>query len=139
MNNFNPFKLKQSRTAAVLAVGLLLLAFFIFLRSCEYGTGLPCMIYTLTGLYCPGCGSGRAMVALSKGNLSAAIGYNIAAVILLPFLVAYFVIKAIEFILGKNIIDKKIPHSLLYGILALLFIYGILRNIPLDIFNILRP
>ena len=79
------------------------------------------------------------MVALSKGNLSAAFGYNMAAVVLLPFLAVYFILKAIEFILGKNIIDKKIPHSLLYGILALLFIYGILRNIPLDIFNFLRP
>lgn len=41
----------------------------------------PCPVYTLTGVYCPGCGSGRAFSALAEGQLAAAAAYNPLAVL----------------------------------------------------------
>ena len=40
------------------------------------GAELACPFYRLTGLYCPGCGSGRAVRALLHGHLLQALSYN---------------------------------------------------------------
>ena len=45
----------------------------------------PCPFHYLTGLYCPGCGSLRAIHHLLHGNLQAAWAMNPLAVLLLPF------------------------------------------------------
>ncbi|MGA8200207.1 MAG: DUF2752 domain-containing protein, partial [Candidatus Sulfotelmatobacter sp.] len=47
----------------------------------------PCPLHYLTGWYCPGCGSLRALHQLLHGNLSAAWALNPLTVLLLPFLV----------------------------------------------------
>jgi hypothetical protein len=47
----------------------------------------PCIFNKLTGLYCPGCGSMRALHAALHGNLAQALDFNALAVFLIPFLV----------------------------------------------------
>ena len=49
------------------APALLVLGLIWFLR----GGHLLCPTYELTGLYCPGCGSGRAARAMLRGDLRA--------------------------------------------------------------------
>lgn len=46
----------------------------------------PCLFNRLTGLYCPGCGSMRALHAALHGDLALAVDFNALAVFLLPFL-----------------------------------------------------
>jgi len=46
----------------------------------------PCLFNRLTGLYCPGCGSMRALHAAFHGDLALALDFNALAVFLLPFL-----------------------------------------------------
>src|SRR5271155_2956468 len=46
----------------------------------------PCPLLYLTGWYCPGCGSLRAMHQLLRGNLHAAWALNPLTILLLPFL-----------------------------------------------------
>ena len=62
---------------ARLAVGLGA-PLFVFLgcRWLLHGGGLCCLFRELTGLYCPGCGSGRAAIALLRGHPLEAMGYN---------------------------------------------------------------
>ncbi|MCM1107306.1 MAG: DUF2752 domain-containing protein [Blautia sp.] len=36
----------------------------------------PCMIHSLTGLYCPGCGGTRAVTALLQGHLLKSLFYH---------------------------------------------------------------
>jgi len=45
-----------------------------------------CPFLLLTGLYCPGCGSQRALHALLHGQLSRAAGFNLLAVLCAPLL-----------------------------------------------------
>lgn len=45
----------------------------------------PCPFLWLTGFYCPGCGSLRALHQLLHGNFAAAISFNPFAVLALPF------------------------------------------------------
>lgn len=37
---------------------------------------VPCVFYETTGLYCPGCGSGRAIYALLHGRIREAFFHN---------------------------------------------------------------
>ena len=59
----------------IAAPALLILGLVWFWR----GGHLLCPFYELTGLYCPGCGSGRAARALLRGDLGACLGHNLLA------------------------------------------------------------
>lgn len=37
---------------------------------------LPCLFHVITGLYCPGCGAGRASYNILHGNFLTAFCYN---------------------------------------------------------------
>ena len=65
-------------------IGVSVPAMLVLLCIYEYqgGNGMECMFYRYTGLYCPGCGSGRAVNALFHGRFAEAVSYNI----LLPIL-----------------------------------------------------
>ncbi len=36
----------------------------------------PCLLHVVTGLYCPGCGGTRAVLALAQGNLLLSLRYH---------------------------------------------------------------
>jgi hypothetical protein len=52
----------------------------------EPGHYPTCPFLALTGRYCPGCGSLRALHALTNGDLAAAVGFNVVTVAVLPVL-----------------------------------------------------
>ena len=101
---------------------------------------LPCLFHVITGLYCPGCGAGRASYNILHGNFLTAFCYNPVMVFLLPFLGIYFVTVAVDWALtGKNHVDKKINPKILIGILVFLLIFGVIRNLPFYPFRLLVP
>lgn len=121
-------------TAVVSVCGVILYRFFYI-----KGTGLHCVIYELTGLYCPGCGMGRASLALLHGDFLGAVKNN-PFIFLVVLIGVYFIAKMIDWaVSGKNHIDKYIPPKVLIGIFIVLMIYGVLRNLPFAPFAVLRP
>ena len=100
--------------------------FFIDPRQASF---LPsCPLHTCTGLYCPGCGSTRALHALVHGRWGSAWRFNPLAVLALPGLAALAVWR------------KQMPHPAVgWSVLTIVFLFGILRNIPLESFDVLRP
>ena len=118
-------------TVTVLACLLLAggLALLYFTDPEEKGF-LPCPLYTLCHVYCPGCGAARALHSLLHGQLYQAVRYNVAFVVLFPFLLAYGGAVAADFSRDRPIrIHRHLPQPLLYGILAALAAYGVLRNV----------
>ena len=109
------------------APALLILGLIWFLR----GGHLLCPIYELTGLYCPGCGSGRAARALLRGDLAAAFGHNLLA---LPLgLVCGGVLgwEYLRFVFpGLGLTPAALPDRTGRTCLALILGFGILRNLP---------
>lgn len=106
----------------------------------EEGTGLPCVFYGILGVYCPGCGIGRAVSALFRGELYEAFRWNPAFLILAPWLLFYGVWRTTEWVLGwESRIDRIIPAKLLIGILIVLVVFAVLRNIPVWPLTALRP
>ena len=95
------------------------------------GGGLLCPFYELTGLYCPGCGSGRAALALLHGHILEAVGHN-ALLFLLG--VPCGVLLAREYLrfVFPGLDLKKTELSLRTARLALgmIAVFWILRNVP---------
>ena len=121
--------------AAVFAAGALYLYFHD-----PYQYPLPCIIKLLTGLYCPGCGAGRACFSILHGKFFDAFCYNPLLVILLPFAGGYIAARGIDWaVTGGNHIDGKISIKLLLAVLIIILVYGILRNIPIFPFSLLAP
>ena len=55
------------------------------------GAFVPCPFYATTGCYCPGCGSMRAVRAIWRGDVLAAVGYNILVIPALLWMAIWFV------------------------------------------------
>ena len=101
---------------------------------------LPCLFHIITGLYCPGCGAGRASYSILHGRFYMAFRYNPMYVTLLPFLGVYIVARLIDWILtGGNHVDQKINQKILYVVLVIVVGFGIVRNIPIYPFTLLVP
>lgn len=92
---------------------------------------LPCRFYELTGLYCPGCGSGRAIAAILRGDWTAAFRWN-PLVFLLGFpSIAVLIHEYIRVVFGVRQLKPVLPPQWLStGVVVLLFAFWILRNLP---------
>ncbi|MCC5950329.1 MAG: DUF2752 domain-containing protein, partial [Nitriliruptoraceae bacterium] len=60
-----------------------------------------CVVHQLTGLDCPGCGGTRAVLALARGDVLAAVSHNLVSVSLLPVLVLVWV-QWVQVTLGRR-------------------------------------
>lgn len=104
------------------------------------GTFLVCVFYELTGLYCPGCGSGRALHALIRGDVLRAVDLNLFFVLAIPFLGYYFFSLYLKLILRRDILKRPfIPIWVTVAVLVLIFAYAVLRNLPGMPFELLAP
>jgi len=99
----------------------------------------PCPLQYLTGWYCPGCGSLRALHQLLHGNLLAAWELNPLTIVLLPFL-AYGVASYVVFkVRGQYLPRLFLPALWIRALCGLIILFGIARNIPVYPFELLAP
>ena len=97
-----------------------------------------CPFHALTGLYCPGCDSTRSIHALLTGNWRASLAFHplvLPILPLLPLLMARHYLARLKN--GRRMVG--FIDLLSKGIAAALLIFWILRNIPLDCFDWMRP
>lgn len=131
-----------------LRVGILILililgiagSVFLYYHNPIEESGLPCMVYKLTGFYCPGCGAGRACYSILHGQFYQAFRYNPLLILLLPWLSLYFALCGIQWaVCGRESVSEHIPVKILYAALFVVLAYGVLRNIPVHPFDLLVP
>jgi hypothetical protein len=99
-----------------------------------------CPLYSLTHLYCTGCGSQRAVHQILHGDFIQASKYNVMAVIFLPYILVKYLADLVNFLFKKNIdfsfySNRKVNLT----ILAIFIVFTILRNLPFHPFNLLAP
>jgi hypothetical protein len=99
----------------------------------------PCPLRYLTGWYCPGCGSLRAMHQLLQGNLRAAWALNPLTILLLPFLAYGTASHALFEIRGQHLPRLFLPAVWIRALCAAIILFGIARNIPVHPFGWLAP
>ena len=104
---------------------------FVFFDPATSGLFPPCPLRYLTGWYCPGCGSLRAMHQLLQGNLRAAWALNPLTVLLLPFLLYGMASYALFELRGQHLPRLFLPAIWIRALCAVIILFGIARNIPL--------
>ena len=101
-----------------------LIAWFVL----RYVTLWPCPSYTLLHIYCPGCGSTRAVGALMHGDVLLSLRQNPAIVVMLLLAALYY----LEFALKVWGVRFRIPplHNwkFIAALLVLWVAYAVVRN-----------
>ncbi len=116
------------------------IAFFYFtINPNEVDFMLKCPLYSTTGVYCPGCGSQRALHHLLHGNLIKAAHNNILFLIGLLSAIYHYIIPSINKHFNKSFKSIFNKNKNLLFILILIILFWILRNIPYYPFTILAP
>jgi hypothetical protein len=105
------------------------------------GSHFPsCAFHSATGLWCPGCGLTRGVHALLNGDVGAAFASNIFTPIAIIAIV-WLLISWTRLAWGRP--APRLPHGaerwLMFGGPAVVFAYGLLRNLPLAPMRSLAP
>ncbi|MDO4224430.1 MAG: DUF2752 domain-containing protein [Bergeyella zoohelcum] len=134
--------MKNKKLAILLAVVMMFLAglYYRYNPASSHTYFPSCPTYSILGIYCPGCGTQRAFHYLLHGDITMAFRFNPLFVVFIPlilvlvvqYLLPIFTEKRWEIPLFRN-------NVFLYFLFFLLCIYFILRNIPFDFFDALRP
>lgn len=95
-----------------------------------------CPLYQLTGWHCPGCGVTRAAHALLHGDVPGALAKNPLLVGAAPIVAGYCVWKRRREGRGWT---TKISARAVLGLLAVLLVFAVLRNIPVYPLELLAP
>lgn len=113
---------------------------FLFLFDAAHSVFYPpCPFRLLTGFYCPGCGSLRALHQVLHGNLLLALNVNPLTVLLLPFLGYGFISYSFLVMKGRPLMGRILPAFWIWLLLGVIVTFGVARNIPVHPFLLLAP
>ena len=118
-------------------ISIYILLFIYYKIYSIYHIGIRCIFYTLTKLYCTGCGITRAIFSLIRFKFKEALHYNLLVTLFLPFILIYLLLRIINWINFNNKEIKFFNNRFWNFLLIITIIFGILRNIKL--FDFLAP
>ena len=99
----------------------------------------PCPLRASTGLWCPGCGATRASYLLFKGDLAGALHFNGLWVALAPFALYQALAVAAQAFGIRWPRPIPMTQPVIAGLLAAIFGFFVVRNLPFDAFEVLNP
>jgi len=98
-----------------------------------------CVLFTLTGIYCPGCGALRATHALLHGHVLTALDFNPLWVVVLPFLAYALAAQAVEAVSGRRLPTYRLSGREAKAVFWAFVAFTVLRNVPLFPLSVLAP
>ena len=128
MKKFSPEESKRfltllKKVCAVLGAGI---AYLLFTELT--GWGIPCVLFQTTGIYCPGCGISRMLMALIRLDFVSAFHYNPAVLLTSPILLFFLIRSDIGYIrTGKSSVNKY--NFVWIAELVILLAFGVVRNL----------
>jgi len=124
-------------SAAVLGAAALFLYFADPATAHGY---LPCVFHRFTGLLCPGCGGQRAAHLLLHGEFAAALRANgFAVAVILPLGAAVYARWVLERLGWARPRPARLTGAVLLGFVAAAAVFAVLRNLPGEMWSVLRP
>jgi len=130
---------KQWLAAAICVAAAVAVVMLKVFDPATSGMFPPCPVRYLTGWYCPGCGSLRAIHQLLHGNLRAAWAMNPLTVVLAPFLTYGLVSSALLELRGQGLPQPALRAVWIRALCAAIILFGIVRNLPIHPFDCLAP
>ena len=98
-----------------------------------------CPFFWLTGYYCPGCGTLRAYHQVLRGDPVSAMGLNPMTVLALPAIVYALASMWLMGYRGRGLPQPRLTTNAGWGVAAALVIFGVVRNLPLEALEWMRP
>lgn len=129
MPTITPRVRRLSLYLALLAVVALAAVLYV-VDPAQSSAAPKCLVKTLTGYSCPGCGLQRAVHAFLHGDIVQAARYNLFLLIAVPWFLAVVVSDCLLHGAARRR-WQRVTHSnvLIYGYIALYFIWWIVRNV----------
>jgi hypothetical protein len=124
--------------AALFAGGLALAAALHAVDPSETSIAV-CPFRTLTGFACPGCGTLRCLHALLHGDLAQALDRNALTVLVLPLLVAAWVVAGARAVSGRPVRTPRVPAWAIRALVVATVAFWAFRNVPAGPFSWLAP
>ena len=93
---------REAYPAAWITLGVLAAAFLIWRFALGEPTVSRCWVWEHWRVYCPGCGGTRALIALARGQLGAALRYHPPVVITLALAGAYLLSQTVWRLRGRR-------------------------------------
>ncbi len=98
-----------------------------------------CPFYTLTGWYCPGCGSQRAIHSFLHGRFGEVVAYNFLIFPAALLILYHYTHRWLNRFRGWKLPDILYMKNTPWVILAVVIVFWVARNIPVKPFSWLSP
>ncbi len=98
-----------------------------------------CPLFAMTGLYCPGCGSQRAIHSLLHLRFAEVLKQNILILPTILFVVYHLTFRFFNRKFGWRLPDILYNKKTPWIILVIIIVFWIIRNIPVEPFKWLAP
>lgn len=129
---------KKNILLASIPVAILLLVYF-FYNPEDFDWFPKCPFYSLTGVYCPGCGSQRALHSLVHLEFGKTASYNFLFLPALGVVLYNFGITVYNELSGKQLTNYIYKPIFPKVVLIIVLLFWGLRNIPFSPFCYLAP
>lgn len=120
----------MAQPAATLAAAGAVLAYVRTIDPNSPGHYPTCPFLAISGFFCPGCGTLRAVHALTHGDLGEAVGLNVFTVSMIPLLAFLWLRWAVASFRGRPSRTRPADPRLIWLLLAAVVVFWITRNLP---------
>lgn len=127
---------RQLYKAGIIALLTCSIAGYVYLRLILPIYSPPCAIYTLTGIYCPGCGGTRATEALLHGHVLHSLWYHPLVLYTAVMFVGFMGTQTLARLHVGRIKGWKFHNWYLWVALGIIIVNWIMKNILLFGFGI---
>jgi hypothetical protein len=129
------FSLKGGLLAVLAAVAIL----FFFLDPSEHDIFPRCIFYSVTGYYCPGCGSQRSIHSLLHFDFKGVVQHNVLFLMAVPALLYHYLHPFFNKKFYKNLPNLFYMKATPVVVLILIILFWFIRNLPFFPFSGLAP
>ena len=122
-----------SRAAVPLATGAAIGAAAVYVGLVTPGEGrtIPCPFHAATGWWCPGCGMTRAVHNLLRGDVAAALAYNVfVPLVVVGALVGWWSWFSARMWDRPVRWPSRVDNRWWFALFGVFIVYGVLRNVP---------
>ena len=139
-NNVKKLCYKNNKLIVILQIlfCFIVLSVLYFHSPAENSFFPKCIFYKFTSLYCPGCGTSRALYYVLHGDFLKALKYNALFILLLPLIIYIFISYLLNLFFENKVKINLSPKTIII-LLIITIVFFVLRNLKFDVFNILKP